>query len=157
MFWYLIASTIDTLQNTINGHEIACIWNSKYNVRMYVWSKQMLILYFKNLSFLFLVDFKLRKSSLTITAAFNVLELISVRVVLCMICLTFCPIGSALTKHPVASQIWTHNSKRLKKLWWYPVYTVMIPFRFYFLTFDPPSYKWADLTRGEFFNPIDCA
>ena len=25
----------------------------------------------------------------------------------------FCPIGSALTKHPVASQIWTHNSKRL--------------------------------------------
>ena len=22
----------------------------------------------------------------------------------------FCPIGSALTKHPVASQIWTHNS-----------------------------------------------
>ena len=21
----------------------------------------------------------------------------------------FCPIGSALTKHPVASQIWTHN------------------------------------------------
>ena len=30
---------------------------------MYVWSKQMLILYFKNLLFLFLVDFKLRKSS----------------------------------------------------------------------------------------------
>ena len=25
----------------------------------------------------------------------------------------FCPIGSALTKHLVASRIWTHNSKRL--------------------------------------------
>ena len=24
------------------------------------------------------------------------------------------PIGSALTKHPVASQIWTHNSKRIR-------------------------------------------
>ena len=27
----------------------------------------------------------------------------------------FCPIGSALTKHPVASQIWTHNSNGNKK------------------------------------------
>ena len=33
-FWYLIASTIDTLHNTINGCEIACIWNSKYNVHV---------------------------------------------------------------------------------------------------------------------------
>ena len=32
LFWYFIASTIDTLHNTINGYEIACIWNSKYNV-----------------------------------------------------------------------------------------------------------------------------
>ena len=30
----LIASTIDTLHNTINGYEIACIWNSKYNVHV---------------------------------------------------------------------------------------------------------------------------
>ena len=44
LFWYLIASTIDTLHNTIK-------------------SEQMLILYFKNLLFLFPVDFKLQKSS----------------------------------------------------------------------------------------------
>ena len=30
---YLIASTIDTL-HTIYGYEIACIWNSKYNVHV---------------------------------------------------------------------------------------------------------------------------
>ena len=59
LFWYLIASTIDTLHNTIFGCEISCIWNSKYNV----WSKQMLILYFKTLLFVFFVDFKLQKSS----------------------------------------------------------------------------------------------
>ena len=29
-----IASTIDTLHNTINGYEIARIWNSKYNVHV---------------------------------------------------------------------------------------------------------------------------
>ena len=34
LFWYLIASTIDTLNNTINVYEIACIWNSKYNVHV---------------------------------------------------------------------------------------------------------------------------
>ena len=34
LFWHLIASTIDTLHNTINGYEIACIWNSKYNVHV---------------------------------------------------------------------------------------------------------------------------
>ena len=32
----MIASTIDTLHNTINGYEIACIWNSKYNVHVRV-------------------------------------------------------------------------------------------------------------------------
>ena len=47
----------------------------------------MMILSFKNLLFLFFVDVKLRKSSQTITAACNVLELKSVRVVLCTICL----------------------------------------------------------------------
>ena len=57
-----IASTIDNLHNTINGYEIACIWNSKYNVHVcMIQSKQMLILYFKNLLFLFLADFKLQK------------------------------------------------------------------------------------------------
>ena len=67
----------------------------------------MLILYFKNLLFLFLVDFKLRKSSKTITD-------------ICPSCFVydlsntiFCPVGSALTKYPVASQIWSRNSKRL--------------------------------------------
>ena len=83
LFWY----SIDTLHNIINGYEIACIWNSEYNVHACMIQK-MLILYYKNLLFLFLVDFKLRKSSLTITAACNVLEFISVRVVLCTICLT---------------------------------------------------------------------
>ena len=34
LFCYLIASTIDTLHNTINGYEIACTWNSKYNVHV---------------------------------------------------------------------------------------------------------------------------
>ena len=34
LFWYLIASTIDTLHNTINGYEIAYICNSKYNVHV---------------------------------------------------------------------------------------------------------------------------
>ena len=34
LFWYLIASRIDTLHNTNNGYEIACIWNSKYNVHV---------------------------------------------------------------------------------------------------------------------------
>ena len=33
-FEYLIASTIDALHNTINGYEIACKWNSKYNVHV---------------------------------------------------------------------------------------------------------------------------
>ena len=29
-----LASPIDTLHNTINGYEIACIWNSRYNVHV---------------------------------------------------------------------------------------------------------------------------
>ena len=29
---HLMASTINTLHNTINGYEIAYIWNAKYNV-----------------------------------------------------------------------------------------------------------------------------
>ena len=36
LFWYLIASTIDNLHYTINGYEIACIWNSKYYVHVHV-------------------------------------------------------------------------------------------------------------------------
>ena len=36
LFLYLIASTIDTLHNTINAYEIACIWNSKYNIHVYM-------------------------------------------------------------------------------------------------------------------------
>ena len=34
LFWYLIASTIDTLHRTINGYENACIWDLKYNVHV---------------------------------------------------------------------------------------------------------------------------
>ena len=34
LFCNLIASTIDTLHNTITGYEIACIWKSKYNVHV---------------------------------------------------------------------------------------------------------------------------
>ena len=34
LFLYFIALTIDTLHNTIDGYEIACIWNSKYNVHV---------------------------------------------------------------------------------------------------------------------------
>ena len=87
LFRYLIAWKIDTLHNTINGYEIACIWNSKYNVHVCMIQTNTDFFYFKNLLFLFLVDLKLQKSSHTITAAYNVLELKSVQVVLCTICL----------------------------------------------------------------------
>ena len=64
LFWYLIASTINTLQNTIKlmamKLHVYGTWRTMY---LYVWSKQMLILYFKNLLFLFLIDLKLRKSN----------------------------------------------------------------------------------------------
>ena len=83
---YLIALTIDTLHNTINGYEITCIWNAKYNIHVCMIQTNADFI-FQNLLFLFLVYFKLRKSSSTITAACNVLELISVRVVLCTIVL----------------------------------------------------------------------
>ena len=59
----------------------------------------------KTYCFCFLLTFNCEK-----TAACNVLELISVYDLSNTI---LCPICSALTKHPVASQIWTHNSKRL--------------------------------------------
>ena len=35
----------------------------------------------------------------------------------------FCPIGSALKKHPVVSQDWTNNSKRLNQV---PLQSVQI-------------------------------
>ena len=54
LFWYLIASTIDTLHNTINGYELACIWNLKYNVHVCMIQKNA-DLCFKNLLFLFLL------------------------------------------------------------------------------------------------------
>ena len=64
LFWYLIASTIDTLHNTLNGYEIACnLYGTRSKMYIYVRLKQMQILYFKNVLFLFLVYFKLRKSS----------------------------------------------------------------------------------------------
>ena len=34
LLWYLIVSTIDNLHNTINGYDIACLWNSKYSVHV---------------------------------------------------------------------------------------------------------------------------
>ena len=67
---------------------------------------------FQKLIVLFLVDFKLRKA--------KQLPLVISRIDICPSCFVydlsntiFCPIGSALMKPPVASQIWTHNSKRL--------------------------------------------
>ena len=45
------------------------VYGTLSTMYMYEWSKQMVILCFKNLLFLFLVDFKLWKSSLTNTAA----------------------------------------------------------------------------------------
>ena len=59
--WYLIASTIDTLHNTINGYEIACIWNSKYNVHVRVIQTNAGFIFQKLIGFI--VDFELRKSS----------------------------------------------------------------------------------------------
>ena len=62
LVWYLIASTIDTLNNTINVYEIACIWNSKYNVHVCMIQINAYFI-FQNLLFLFLVDFNLPNSS----------------------------------------------------------------------------------------------
>ena len=36
LFWYLIASTIDTYIILSVGYEIACIWISKYNVHVWM-------------------------------------------------------------------------------------------------------------------------
>ena len=65
LFWYLIASTIDTIHNTINAWLWNCmyIWNSKYNLHICMIKTNADFLYFKNILFMFLVDFKLRKSS----------------------------------------------------------------------------------------------
>ena len=59
------------------------VYGTRGKMYMYVRSKQMLILYFKNLLFLFLLTLNCEN-----TASCNVLELISHRVVLCTICLT---------------------------------------------------------------------
>ena len=106
LYWYLIASTINY---TINGYEIACIWNSKYIMYMYVWSKQILIV-----NFCFLLTLNCEN------LAKQLLPLAISWIDICPSCFVFdlsntifCSIGSALTKNPVASQIWTYNSKRL--------------------------------------------
>ena len=57
LFWYLIASTIDTLHKTINGYEIACIWNSKYNVHVCVIQTSADFIFQKLIFLGFLVDF----------------------------------------------------------------------------------------------------
>ena len=80
-------SVLVLIFDTVNVYEIARIWNSKYHVHVCMIQTNADFI-FQNLLFLFLVYFKLRKSSSTITAACNVLELISVRVVLCTIWLT---------------------------------------------------------------------
>ena len=36
LYSYFIASKIDSIQNTKDGYEITCIWNSKYNVIVYM-------------------------------------------------------------------------------------------------------------------------
>ena len=56
LFWYLIASTIDTLHtlhNTIHSYRIACMWNLKYKYECSCTSmyKQMLILNQKLIAF----------------------------------------------------------------------------------------------------------
>ena len=83
LFWYLIASTIDTLRNTINIYEIACIWISKYNVHACMIQTNADFIISKTYCVCFLLTLNCEN-----TAACNVLELISVRVVLCTICLT---------------------------------------------------------------------
>ena len=110
LFLYLIVSTIIM---TINGYEIACIWNAKYNVHVCMIETNADFM-FQKLLFLFLVDFILRKQ------LNNYCRLQCSRINICPSCFVydlsnriFCPIGSAQTKHPVGSQIWTHNSKRL--------------------------------------------
>ena len=114
LFWYLIASTIDTLHNTINGYEIACIWNSKYNVHVCIIQTNADFI-FQKLVFvscwhLFLLKIKLN----------NNCRLQRSRIDIYQVCFLynlshtiFYPIGSALMKHSVASQIWTCNSKWL--------------------------------------------
>ena len=60
----LIVSTIDTLHNTINAYESACtcIWNSKYNVHVYMIQTNADFIFQKLIVFV-LVEFKLRKST----------------------------------------------------------------------------------------------
>ena len=62
LFWYLIASTIDTLHYTINGYAIACTWNSKYNVHVCMIQTNADFIFQKLIVFVSF-DFKLRKSS----------------------------------------------------------------------------------------------
>ena len=84
LFWYLIASTIDTLHNTINGCEIACIWYLKYNVHVCIYDPNKCWFYIsKNYCFCFLLTLNcenLAKQLLPLA--------MSVRFVLCTICLT---------------------------------------------------------------------
>ena len=115
LFWYFIAnSTIDTLHNTINGYEIACLRNSKYNVHACMIQTNADFM-FENLIVFISCWLSIAKIWLN-----NYCRLQCSRIDICSSCfvydlsnMIFCPIGSTLTKHPVASQIWTHNSKQL--------------------------------------------
>ena len=62
----------------------------------------MLILYFENLLFLFLVDVKLREYC---RLQWSTIDICPSCVLYDFSNTIFCPIGSALTKHPFASQI----------------------------------------------------
>ena len=107
LFWYLIASTIDTLHNTINGNKIWCIWNSKYNVHVCMIQTNVDFV-FQKLFFCFLLTLNCEN------LANNCCRLQFSRIDICPSCFVydlsntiFRPIGSALTKHPVASQKYT--------------------------------------------------
>ena len=94
----MIASTIDTLNNIINGYEIACIWNSNYNVHVCMIQTNADFIFQKRIVFdsrwLYIVKIKLN----------NYCRLQCSRIDICQSCFVydlsntiFCPIAYTLT------------------------------------------------------------
>ena len=111
-------STVSTAKrlasDTINGYEFACIWNSKYNEHVFMIQTNADFI-FKTYGFCLLLTLNCKHlaEQLLPLAMFYRIDICPSCFVYDLSNTIFRPIGIALTKHPVASQIWTHNSKRL--------------------------------------------
>ena len=111
LFWYLIASTIDTLHQWL--------WNCMYMelevqcTCMYNLNKCWFHIS-KTYCFCFLLSLNCENlAKQLLQPEFSRIDIWPSCFVYDLSNTIFCPIGSALMKHRVASQIWTHNSKRL--------------------------------------------